>query len=58
MAAPWRKVVRIERLPNWGRLLVYSNILECGHSLTFKGEKAWDAQYAEKRRCKECDVPD
>lgn len=56
MAAPWRKVVSRDRLKTSNsRSLTVLNRLECGHVLRFTGEAAWDAQYAEKRRCKECD---
>ena len=56
MAAPWRKVVSADRLKTSdSRSMTVLNRLECGHVLRFKGDAAWDAQYAEKRRCKECD---
>lgn len=58
MAAPWRKVVRVDRTNrNDSRRLHIINYLECGHWLKYSGERAHDAQYAERRRCKECDDP-
>lgn len=50
---PWRKVVRTERAKSL-HTIIRRNVLECGHVLTYKGEKAWDADLAKFRRCAQC----
>lgn len=49
--APWRKVVETTRNPVNGSA---TNFLECGHHITFRGEKALDAKYVKRRRCRTC----
>lgn len=51
--APWRAVVKTERLKTSAHMVVV-NWLECGHAVTIRGEKALDAKYATRRRCKAC----
>lgn len=51
--APWRAVIENRRARNVYPATAYQK-LECGHLMIFTGEKALDARYVKKRRCKQC----
>jgi hypothetical protein len=53
---PRRAIVASSRAKTDGRMVVV-NKLECGHSLRFTGEKAYEAKYAKHRYCRECALP-
>lgn len=57
--APWRAVVSTTKVGGSSRQgsnrhLYADNILECGHRFEVRGEKALDAKFAKRRRCKKC----
>lgn len=52
---PWRKVTEARKLhTNDLRTMVVHTKLECGHEITDRGDRAYDAKFAKKRRCKQC----
>lgn len=52
---PWRAVTKAEKLPSISSRHHPTRLtLACGHTLLIRGEKAWDARYAKRKRCAQC----
>jgi hypothetical protein len=56
---PWRRVVDTTKVSGRStkgsnRHLHAHNILECGHRFEVRGERALDAKYVKRRRCRDC----
>ena len=55
----WRRVVETTKVSGRSirgsnRYLRAYNVLECGHRIEVRGERALDAKYAKRRRCSAC----